>query len=214
MTKTYEKIIKNGYDIEKGKGRNSLVTKDEEKELLAKMQKQQMRGDCMSPREARKWLENHLAKKGKIVDINRLWWHRFRKKLQSIFGVFKVHSIESKRCSIAKDIVEEYYKKLDAEIRKGYIPSLVLNMDESGFIKRPYKDSLKNCICFNNCTVKPKFREDNDGNHISVVEAVTLSGIALKPLLISTTLYPPREVVDSPIGNKFFWAKTSKGYLN
>ena len=213
-TKTYEKIIKNGYDIEKEKGRSPLVTKDEEKEFLAKMREQQMRGDCMSPREARKWLENHLAKKGKTVDINRLWWYRFRKKHRNIFGVFKIHSIESKRCSIDKDIVEEYYKNLDAELRNGYIPSLVLNMDESGFIKRPDKDSLKNCICFNDCTVKPTFREDNDGNHISVVAAVTLSGIALKPLLISTTLNPPKEVVDSPIGNKFLWAKTSKGYLN
>lgn len=64
------------------------------------------------------------------------------------------------------------------------------------------------------CCVPPTFRDEVDGNHISIVASVTLSGKSLQSLLLSTTEKPPKEVTESVLQNDFLWMKTKKGYLN
>lgn len=212
-TKTYEKIIR--HEIENPVGRPPLIDEEVEQVFIQKITRRQMKGDCMSPKEARKWLEKYIFKKThKEVSIDREWWFRFKQKHSKLINVFKIHSIESKRCTIDKKDLNLYFTSLTVELKKNCFPDLIINMDESGFIRRPEMNSVKNCICLNNCPVHPTFREENDGNHISVVAAVTLSGKTLKPMLISTTENPPLEVTNSLLGNKFIWAKSKKGYLN
>lgn len=95
--------------------------------------------------------------------------------------------MENARLDVTKDQVKDYFTRLEAEFYKSPRPCLIINVDESGFIQRPLKNSSKNCVISRDCSTKPCFREYSDWNHVSVVAAVTLSGIPLKPLLISTT---------------------------
>ena len=46
------------------------------------------------------------------------------------------------------------------------------------------------------------------------MSGITLSGLTLKPLLISVTQNLPEEIVNSPFGCIFEWYKTASGYLN
>ena len=201
-------------DNENDVGRPPLATDNEEVELLKEIENQQKHCNCFSPREAREYFEDYLRNKGREVVLTRLWWYNFRLKYQDELGVMRIHSLENKRADVTKDDVNSYFDDLEDEVKKGIFPPLTINMDESGFIKRPNKDSTKNCVYIKRCPVKPSFRDLNDGNHISVVAGVTLSGIALPPLLISTTQNPPSEVVNSEIGGLFHWYTTKSGYLN
>lgn len=195
-------------------GRPPLVTKSDEDALLIQLELQQRQGDCFSPKQARKWLQDYLKENGKDVTIDRFWWYRFKEKNKGIFNVYKIKSLESERTNISKDEVNSHFDRLHEKLKHSQAAQLIINMDESGFIKRPNKNSTKNCICMKNCEVSPSFRDEMDGNHISVVAGVTLAGTSLKPLLISTTEKPPKEVYNSPIGGSFLWFKTKKGYLN
>lgn len=87
-------------------------------------------------------------------------------------------------------------------------------IDESGFIRRPLKNKSKNYVFRKDCPTHPYFSDFTDGNHISVVARVILSGIALTLLLIWTTQHHPKVVRNSPIGNKFLWYCTNNDYLN
>lgn len=48
--------------------------------------------------------------------------------------------------------------------------------------------------------MKPVFKDYVDEYHISVMSGITLSGLTLKPLLISVTQNLPEEIVNSPFG--------------
>ena len=78
-------------------------------------------------------------------------------------------------------------------------------MDESGFIQRPYKNTSRNCVYIKTCSVAPCFSDYIDGNHVSVV---------FKLLLISTTINPQKEVINSPLYNNSLWLKNKSSYLN
>lgn len=125
-------------------------------------------------------------------------------------NVMKVHSLESSRADVTHDAINSHFDNLNSAFMTARAPPLTINMDESGFSTRPNKNSTKNCICLKKCSAPPTFRDEVDGKHISIVAAVTLSGHSLKPLLISTTEKPPKEVMESAIGNEFMWIKTKK----
>lgn len=219
-TKTYYKIleiIKNkGVDEEdsSNRGRPPNVSADEEQALLEQLMQCQCQGDCMSPSQARIWLEEYIRQNGKEIVIDRYWWYRFKEKHKDKLNVLKVNSLESARIDVKKEDVHQLFNEFTEKIKTCGAPQLIINMDESGFVQRPLKNTTKNCICFKDCPVKPSFRDASDGNYISIVAAVTLSGRSLKSLLISTTEKPPQEVIDSCIGDEFVWFKTRKGYLN
>lgn len=214
-TKTYYRIENNPNFISKD-GRPPIVTAEEERYILNKIEDHQLRGDCLTPRQVREELEKYIQKKYKkpFLSINRQWWYRFRLKYDKIVSVIKVHSLETNRCEVTEEEVLNYYNELEKEISITKIPSLIINLDESGFIIRPDKDTKRNCVVINGCNAKPSFRDEIDGNHVSIVAGVTMDGQALKPLLISTTIKPPKEIMSTILGNSFEWYKTSKGYLN
>lgn len=217
-TKTYYKILpiieKGGEDIESPMGRPPIVSEIEENALLKQLELQQLQGDCLSPRQAREWLENYIKEKGRSIILDRNWWFRFKTKNIEHFSVMKIHSLEFKRADVSRNDINNHFDKLGEAFKTLRAPSLTINMDESGFIKRPNKNSTKNCICMKKCCVPPTFRDEVDGNHVSIVASVTLSGKSLQPLLLSTTEKPPKEVTESVLHNDFLWMKTKKGYLN
>ena len=201
-------------DKESEVGRPPLVNDKDEQLLLQHILECQEKGDCLSPKECRAWLQNYIYNDGRDVILNRQWWFNFKLKYNDLINVLKIQSLESKRFDVSQGQVDDYFNRLEVEVNKCPYPQIILNMDESGFISRPYKDKKKNCVIRRDCSTHPCFRDSIDGYHISVVAAVTLSGVALTPLLISTTKNPPKEIKNSSLGNKFLWYQTESGYLD
>ena len=216
-TKTYYNVLRNENDpaeMHQSVGRPPNVTKEDEEALLKQLELQQCIGDCFCPRQARDWLESYIKQLGRDVILDKNWWYRFKLKYNEDLTVTKIRSLEASRAKVSKSDIDEHFQRLHEKLTNCHYPQLIVNVDESGFVQRPNKNTTRNCICLKSCHVAPSFLDENDSNHISIVAGVTLSGQALIPLLISTTEKPPQEVINSPLGNKFFWFKTKSGYLN
>ena len=191
-----------------------MVGDDEEELLLNQILACQQHGNCMTPREARRWLEQVVFNHGKVITLTRQWWYNFKGKYDDILKVMKIHSLEYKRFEVTKEQVIDYFERLKVELAKCPFPPVIINLDETGFISRPNKNKAKYCVFRKDCNTHPCYSDCNDGYHVSVLAAVTLSGISLKPLLISQTEKPPKIVTDSILGNTFSWYYTESGYLN
>lgn len=219
-TKSYEKyfvpLLNGSTDRypEINVGRPPLVTSDDENYLINEIEYDQRHGNCMTPRQCRECLQNNIEERGVHIVLDREWWYNFRHKYESIISIKKVHSLENKRFMITRDQVTKHFNDLQKEIDVCPVPSVIINLDETGFIKRPYKNAYRNCVYVKHCSIEPRFVDYKDGNHISVVAAISLSNNQLLPPLLSTTINPPQTVYDSPLGNRFLWYKTPKGYLN
>ena len=62
-TKIYYVVLKNEDDDGESSlsvGRPPNVSKEEKEALLSKLETQQCKGDCFSPRQAREWLEEYI----------------------------------------------------------------------------------------------------------------------------------------------------------
>lgn len=51
--------------------------------------------------------------------------------------------------------VNDYFDRLENEVKHCPIPSVIINIDESGFIQRPLKNSSKVCVFRKDCNTKP-----------------------------------------------------------
>lgn len=158
-------------------------------------------------------MEDYLNSKRNEVILDKSWWYRFKQKYTEKLIVIKIHSLEWKRFSVDKVQVLGFFDSLENELKTTH-PSIVINVDESGFLMKPDKNTTHNCVCIRNFPVTPYFKDEMDGNQISIVPAVTLSGKTLRPFLFSTTINLPNEIRTSSFGGSFEWFKTEKGYLN
>lgn len=207
--------LQNMPNVQESRGRPTVVSPDDEIALLTYIEECQMACNCIKPKQAREWLENHiLINKGKKVTLDRYWFHRFRDRHSDKLKVIKVHSRENERCKVSSNDINLYFNNLINALSNATCFSLVINMDESGFSSRPMKDSCQNCCYISECSVPPTFREIKDSSHISIVGAVTLNGKPLKPMLLSVNKYPPMDIRDTWLEEQFVWEQTPKGYMN
>ena len=171
--------------------------------------------NCIRPKEAREWLQNYIfeTRKQNIV-LDRFWFHRFRSRHSDVLKIMKVHSRESERCSVTAADVNLYFNQLTDALTQVTCFSLIINMDESGFISRPQKDKCQNCCYLKDCPVTSTFREERNSSHISIVGAVSIDGKVLKPMLLSINQNPSPEIRETWLEGTFEWFKTPKGYMN
>jgi hypothetical protein len=148
------------------------------------------------------------------VSINRWWWFRFTLRHGNAIRVRKCDSREFARANVPHSSAETFLTQAQNIRRKMANPDLVINMDEVGFSKRMLKGITKNCVFLTSVNVEPRFLETQDSNHVSVAAAITLSGFALLPLLISTRKTLPPEILSSYVFSQFKYFYTEKGYLN
>jgi hypothetical protein len=195
------------------RGRPRLVSADLEERLLHHIAEQQMRCDCLSPKECRSWLADQINSETRTILLDRFWWKRFVRRHDQI-AVRRCDSREASRAGVQRDQVVPYLQNLREEIAGGVIPDLVINMDESGFSQRPWKGKRKNCVFLMDSPVKPSFRDEPDANHVTIVGAVTLAGYPLAPLLLSTRVKLPEEIDNSYLPGQYLYLHTPKGYLN
>jgi hypothetical protein len=193
-------------------GRPPLLSEDLEARLLDHIGESQDRCDCLSPRKCREWLSQELSTGTRAVIIDRFWWRRLLARHPEL-AVRRCDSREAARAQLSRDHITPYLDALADMLSHECHPDLIINMDESRFTTRPAKGTQKNWIFSRNCPIKPRFLERQDANHVALVGAVTLSGSALIPFLLSTRVQLPDEIASSSIVGEFRYFHTKKGYL-
>lgn len=91
-------------------------------------------------------------------------------------------------------------------------PLLFLNMDESGFGRRPEKGKRKSVLVSKKCQIHPFWRETTDAHHISLVMCVSAACSYLRPLLLSTRKRMDLDISDTFFKRCFEYTTTPKGY--
>jgi hypothetical protein len=155
-----------------------------------------------------------LSSPKKIVSIDRWWWFRFTTRHRDQIKVWKCDSREFARANVPHGSAEAFLEQAKDIRSKMVHPDLIINMDEVGFSKRMMKGITKNCVFSTTLKVEPRFLEKQDSNHVSIVPAITVSGLTLTPLLISTRKSLPSEIQSTYIFSKFQYFFTPNGYLN
>jgi hypothetical protein len=157
-------------------------------------------------------LSTQLSTKISTVVIDRHWWYRFLGRHPGL-TVRRCDSREAARAEVRREQTTPYLDALTDVLSHPHHPDLIINMDESGFTTRPLKGIQKNCVFSRDRSTSPRFLETQEGNHVTLVGAVTRSGTALVPLLLSTRQNLPVELASSYVGGEFYYFHTPKGYL-
>jgi hypothetical protein len=114
---------------------------------------------------------------------------------------------------VRREQLTPYLDALTNVLSHPFHPDLIANMDESGFTTRPLKGTQKNCVFSRERWTRPRFLETQNGNHMTLVGAVIVSGTHLMPLLLSTRVHLPDEIASSYVGAEFAYFYPKKGYL-
>jgi hypothetical protein len=158
-------------------GPNSLMTIDEEREVLEWIAQCQREGDCPQPKQVRVAASEIRAAR---CDDHRLctkeWWRGFRKRNKDNPIVSTVKSQESERNQVTVAKVQEYFGAMRNALSIMKTPSQLLNMDETGVSSRPVKDKKKTVVSLKNCPTKPAFQDLRDVSYVSACATVSLGG--------------------------------------
>ena len=190
-------------------GRPRITNDEEELELIQWITNRQLMENCPTPIECREKMRE--IKKDDSHVFDRQWWRRFKNRHSNI-NVKVCSSIEKERTQLDYDKCFEMFGELISKFRYVESPNLIINMDETGFIKRYQKEITKKCVYNIDVNVSPKFIEQVDDHHFSLIGAITLGGKRIKPHLISTRKHLPTDLSSSII--KFNYSQSTKGYLN
>jgi hypothetical protein len=148
------------------------------------------------------------------VLIDRFWWHRFKEAYSDIICSKYVSSLDIKRAKVSPDHSLQYFMNANEATKQAAYPSLVINMDECGFIKRFEKDHIKKVIFCKDCPVPPRFAETQESHHFTIVGAISADCTPLKPMLISIRKTLPRDLLHSPLIETIEYRYSSTGYIN
>lgn len=178
---------------------NQLVLKREEHKLIDEIESHQFNNDCLTSADIRSLAEAMFQERTGIVrPFTRDWCHDFKERHKSEIEKTNAPCIDEARSSINPEFVEHYILQIERILQDPPPPCLVLNVDETGFSKRPEKGKIKNVFIKKGCPIKPFWRENSDIHHISLVTTITAACTAFRPLCLST-----RKKMDSDIGGTF-----------
>ena len=209
-----EKIPNKPIDLFKIKVSNSsLLTKNEEKELIEWINHRQEIGDCPTSKEVRQHAEKiQFSRTNQEKAFSRNWWKNFKTRHNDIVSTNILHPIEEARQNVSAESALKYVGNLMKAIQGVKSPKQILNLDETGFPSKPNKSKPKRCVVIRNHKKAPTFREMADANHVSMAAAINLAGESLIPMMITTTNVKLNDGLED-LENDFVWVKTKKGYM-
>ncbi len=190
-----------------------LLTAEEEIHIIGLIHSHQVDNDCLTSRDLRLLAAELLKiRTGEERSFSREWSRNFLRRHSDQIDKTKASAVDDDRANIDLDEVKRYIQQVEEVLVRNPNPYFLLNMDETGFGRRPEKGKRKSVLISKSCQIHPFWRECTDIHHISLVMCVTASCDYLRPMLIST-----RARHDSDISDTFFkrWAeytKTEKGY--
>ena len=168
----------------------------------------------MSVKEFRKFLEEFIsAKYHKTVTLNKNYVSELIKRDPQLC-TRRIKSLESPRCNVSQEAVDEYISAINEMIANNPCPSLVINMDETGLSARIDKDTTRNCVVLADSPEDCFFEEKSDYKSMSVCVGISLDGEHLKPLIITDR----KRIDQSMERDKYIWNAeytfTPRGFMN
>lgn len=103
--------------------------------------------------------------------------------------IVKSTSVDDDRASISLKAVNEYIDAVLNALKQVTDLRLLLNMDESGFGRRPEYKKRRSCVYCKNCKVPPLWRADTDNYHISWVCCINAACSWTRHMIITTRQY-------------------------
>ena len=207
-----EKLSIAGQDVllEKHRG-PSLLTEQEEQELIGWIADRQTHGNCPTPRDVRYQASICYERRtGSFHDFYRSWWKRFKLRHAEVVTGW-VHAIESLRTEVTQQSVEMYFSKVLGALMQIKSAKQIVNLDEVGLSQRPDKGRRRRVVSLMNITREPSFMEEEDGSHVTMTAAVNLAGESLKPhfLGIGVLRFNDRDLW--LLSDSFAYERTAKG---
>lgn len=216
-TKTYYKMINHDDsdvdDLNKSCP-NQLLTDDEEQLILDEIGNSQKKCNCMRGKDVKEMAQKlYYIRTGEERSFGKDWFYRFLHRYDDIVGKMKATSVDEDRGSLSLDAINEYIIAIVNALKLVTDLRLVLNMDESGFGKRPDYKKRRSCVFLKNIEIPPMWRADTDNYHVSWVCCINAACSWTRHMFITT-----RKTMDpdfyATFLNKFADFSTSlKGYL-
>ena len=146
-----------------------------------------MQSYCMFQSHVRKKASNLFeGRTGMKKAFDRHWFYRLINRHQNTLRISKCPCLDDDRGELDWSSFETYISMVHEALSSLSDMRLLINMDETGFGKRPDKGKRKNCVYCIDCSTTPVWRADSDLHHISWVGAITGSCEMLRPFIIST----------------------------
>lgn len=216
-TKTYYKIKKSQDTLPKKLEKqppHSSLTKSEENLLIDEIGKAQLNCNCLSGKDVRELAQKMYSERTLLDrDFSRGWYHLFLERHAEELGKIKCDSVDENRGSISLAEVNEYIKAVNNALPLITDLRLLLNMDESGFGRRPDYKKRRTCVYRKSVNIPPLWRAATDNYHVSWVCCVTAAATHLRHLFITTRKRMDPEFKNTFLSNfgDFEWAL--KGYM-
>ena len=192
---------------------NALLTEQEELELIHWISEQQEYGDCVTSRDVRFMAQEIYSRRtGQQITFSKHWWRSFLTRHAEKLEVTLLRSQDEDRHAVTSSSVQAYMADLLRAFQGVVDRRQILNMDETGFAVRPSKDKTKKCVTVKGHRRVPKWRDEVDASHVSLVATVNLAGESLKPFFLTVTNvgYSGSLAV---LCDDFAWYKTPRGYM-
>ena len=216
-TKTYYKDKKLNFlgepPLEKA-APNQLLNKEEEKVILDRILECQLKSECMCGQDVRDLASELYKARTKVNRVfDRFWFRGFLRRYADIISKKKCPSVDDERGSLSREQIEKYIIDINAALEKVTDLRLVLNMDETGFGRRPEYGKRKSCVFVLNCDIEPVWRAKTESHHISWVACISAAGSYTRHLMLST-----RKKLDPEVSKTFLprftdYFATKKGYM-
>ena len=158
-TKTYYKIINyddsDHNDLNKSYP-NQLLTDEEEQLIINEIGNSQKKCNCMRGKDVKEMAQKlYFIRTGEERAFGKDWFYRFLLRYNNIVGKMKATSVDENRGSLSLDAINKYIIDIINALKLVNDLRLVLNMDESGFGKRPDYKKRRSCVFLKNVEIPP-----------------------------------------------------------
>lgn len=129
-----------------------LLSDEEEEFILKQIFDHQVDNDCLTTRDIRDVAaEVYKQRTGEERSFSRDWIRNFIRRHSDEVDKVKTCSVDDDRANIDLNEVKTYIETIDEVLTHHPNPLLFLNMDESGFGRRPEKGKRKSVIVSKKC---------------------------------------------------------------
>ena len=209
----YKKLILTGEDLPEKTPPNQLLKPKEEESILQMILEAQLQSQCMCGADVRNIAsEIYKTRTGIQHVFDRFWFRDFLRRHADVIAKKKCASVDDDRGSLDRAEIENYIHEISEALIDITDLRLVLNMDETGFGKRPDYGKRRSCIFNIKCPIEPVWRSSTDNYHISWVSCISAGATHTKPLLITTRVKLDDAATKTFIPKFFDFFRTPKGY--
>ena len=197
-------------------GNHSLLTFDEEKQVIDNILKRQIQQNCLSNSELRVLCSKlYFERTGIDHYFDSHWLSRFCERYSSIISKREISLHDFARATVTRKQIIDFYLNLNSVLSTIQDFGLVINMDETGFMSKPQKGKKMKCLIFNDCEILPFRTARPDYRDISLASAITLDGHILKNTIITSRKTLDSDLLtETDIPEKFKIIHTESGYMN